>query len=79
MDPYVNFPSFQTNEADAPEPVDATDFKKDVAVIFWSSGTTGEILCLFCSFLSHSFSSLKFCHFKNLKRIRDNKQLGIHF
>ncbi len=43
IDPYVNFPSFQTNEADAPEPVDATDFKKDVAVIFWSSGTTGEI------------------------------------
>jgi hypothetical protein len=44
MDRYVNFPSFQTNEADAPEPVDATDLKKDVAVIFWSSGTTGEIL-----------------------------------
>jgi hypothetical protein len=43
MDRYVYFPTFQTNEADAPEPVDATDFKKDVAVIFWSSGTTGEI------------------------------------
>jgi len=39
---YLNPPLFQTNVEEAPDAVDAEDIKKDVAIIFWSSGTTGE-------------------------------------
>ncbi len=35
--------------------------------------------CLISSFLSYSFSSLKFCPFRNINRIREIKKFGIHF